>query len=107
MEGCQKITFPDKFDETNLSCERSDHKSCQEYDTNMFCALTGNVCADWIWLSIRSKWLIPICPVHPLEDVCADWIWLSIRSKWLIPICTVLPLEDVCADWIWLSIRSK
>ena len=41
MEGCQKITFPDKFDETNLTCERSDHRSCLEYDTNMYCAPTG------------------------------------------------------------------
>ena len=41
MEGCQKITFPDKFDETNLTCERSDHKGCREYDTNMYCVPAG------------------------------------------------------------------
>ena len=35
LEACQKITFPNRFDETNLTCERSDHRSCLEYDTNM------------------------------------------------------------------------
>eukprot|EP00090_Calanus_glacialis_P009494 TRINITY_DN17875_c0_g1_i1.p1 TRINITY_DN17875_c0_g1~~TRINITY_DN17875_c0_g1_i1.p1 ORF type:complete len:405 (-),score=95.47 TRINITY_DN17875_c0_g1_i1:333-1460(-) len=41
LEACQKITFPNRFDETNLTCERSDHRSCLEYDTNMYCAPTG------------------------------------------------------------------
>lgn len=47
MEGCQKITYPDEFDETSLVCERSDHRSCHEYDTNMFCADMGRcVCRN-------------------------------------------------------------
>jgi len=41
MEGCQRITYPDEFDETSLECERSDHRHCHEYDTNMYCAATG------------------------------------------------------------------
>ena len=41
MPGCQRITYPDEFDETSLECGRSDHKQCQESDTNMFCTTEG------------------------------------------------------------------
>jgi len=41
MPGCQRITYPDEFDETSLECGRSDHVQCQLSDTNMFCTPEG------------------------------------------------------------------
>jgi len=41
MEGCKKTEYPDEFDETSLPCDRSDHRSCLELDTNMYCAGSG------------------------------------------------------------------
>jgi len=41
MKGCQRITYPDVFDDTNLECGKSDHNHCHEFDTNMYCPLSG------------------------------------------------------------------
>jgi len=40
-ERCTKKVFPNEFDHTNLTCGRSDHRHCQEFDRNMFCSKEG------------------------------------------------------------------
>ena len=54
MKACQKINYPDVFDESNQTCEKSDHRRCLDLDTNMYCAVS-RVCECRLDMAFNRK----------------------------------------------------